>query len=63
MKLTEAVQRIRSAQSHRVSSMPNSNKVKIEVSTGDGWVTIMKDITRGMAEDIIRQASNKVILG
>lgn len=65
MKITEAVNKIKAAgkQNTRIAPMTGSDKYKIEVNIGQGWAIVVKDVTRQMAEDIIRQADNKVILG
>jgi hypothetical protein len=66
MNITEAVQKIKQAGAGntRITPMPDgSDAVRIEVNLGQGWATIISGIKRGMAEDILRQATNRVLLG
>lgn len=64
MQLSEAVKRIKSAGTENTRITPaSSGKHNVEVKTPGGWVKVVSDVTRPMAEDIIRQATNKVILG
>jgi hypothetical protein len=58
-----AVQQIRESEGSRIVNLPNSGKVKIEVLRGGEWVTVLRELERPIAEDVIRQASNRVILG
>jgi hypothetical protein len=52
------------ADNTRISPDPvDKTKTKIEIRTNNGWVTIKRGIPKGLAEDIIRQASSRVILG
>jgi len=60
--LKETVERIRKASQNRIVP-DNGGKVKIEILTEAGWITAVPNVTRNIAEDIIRQATNRVILG
>lgn len=65
MHLKEAIQKIRDAglENTRISVQPNG-KAKIEIKKGNNWVTVMKDIQNmRIAEDIMRQASSRLLLG
>lgn len=61
MSLQDVVERIRKAEEVKIT--PKGDKVVIEIKTTAGWVAVIKDLERSMAEDIIRQANNRVILG
>jgi len=61
MSLQDVIERIRKAEEVKIT--PKGTKVVIEIKTTAGWVTVIKDLERPMAEDIIRQANNRVILG
>lgn len=63
--LAEIVERIKKAgiNNTRISQDQSTGKARIEILTNSGWVTIRKDLTQSMAEDIVRQASSRVILG
>lgn len=65
MCVQEAVQKIREhgIGNTRITPISGSDKVKIEVKSNSHWVTVLKDITQPMAEDVMRQASSRVILG
>lgn len=61
----DAVNRIREAGSGntRISPIPNSRKVKVEIKVNNSWVTVLRDLDQTIAEDVLRQATNKVLLG
>lgn len=60
----EAVEKIRQVgvDNARITQLGNG-KAKIEVKTKAGWVSVLSNINSRIAEDILRQATNKVILG
>ncbi len=60
----EAVEKIRQVgvDNARITQLGNG-KAKIEVKTKAGWVSVLNNVSSGIAEDILRQATNKVILG
>lgn len=47
----------------RIAETASSNAVVIEVYKVNQWVAITKPISKSIAEDIIKQASNKLLLG
>ena len=63
--LKEAINKIREVgmTSTRITPITNSNKVKIEININGSWVTLLSGITHSMAEDAIRQANGRLILG
>lgn len=69
LSLTEAMQQIKTAgaKNVRVVPMPNQPAITgmhmIEVKNGGGWVGIVSGLSKTAAEDIVRQATNRVILG
>ena len=68
INVNEAIQRIKQAGSTGVRAVPMPNQpvadgdYQIEVMD-NGWIPIMTGIKKKIAEDIISQAVNKVILG
>lgn len=60
----EAVEKIRQVglDNARITQLGNG-KAKIEIKTKAGWVSVLSSVNSGIAEDILRQATNKVILG
>jgi hypothetical protein len=64
MTIKEITEKIRNVgpNNYRIVSI-SQNKVKLEINTPQGWVSILSGVTRQMAEDTIRQATNKVIMG
>lgn len=69
LNLTEAIQRIKSAgaKNVRVVPMPNQSAINgmhmIEVKDGGSWTGIVSGLSKTAAEDIVRQATNRVLLG
>lgn len=62
--IKEAVERIKSVGPQNARKVPKTNgTVDIQILQGGTWVTVLESINAGSADDIIRQASNKVILG
>ena len=62
--IKEVVSKIKKAGVENVRKIPATNgMVEIQIRAGDSWYTIMEDVPAKSADDIIRQASNKVILG
>jgi hypothetical protein len=64
LNMNEAVQKIKSVGSTnaRIISSPDG-KAQIEVREGGAWNPLVSGITRKIAEDIMSQATNRVILG
>ena len=62
--LNEAVNKIKSAgiSNTRITTV-SGNNYQIEVFKDGKWEVVVNSVTRPMAEDIVRQATNKVILG
>lgn len=65
MQLNEVIQRIQKAGADKASAEPMSGgkKWRIVLQTPAGRATLKDNLTQAMAEDIIRQATNRVILG
>jgi hypothetical protein len=69
ININEAIQKIKEVgpKNVRVVPMPgqnvNSGDYQIEVMSGGSWSSIVLGIKKSMAEDIINQATNRVILG
>lgn len=60
----EAVEKIRQVglDNARIIQLGNG-KTKIEIKTKAGWVSVLSNVNSGIAEDILRQATNKMLLG
>ena len=69
INVNEAVSKIKSVGSSKVRCLPiegqnvNTGTYKIEIKQNDTWVTIVECPNKKIAEDIINQAINNVILG
>lgn len=68
INLNETIQRIRAVGAHNARSVPMAGESidgqhQIEIKEDSGWQPIVSGITKRTAEDIISQATNKVILG
>jgi hypothetical protein len=61
--IKEAVDKIRQVGTTNARITPVGNRCKIEIYTGKEWVTLLSNLERNIAEDVIRQATNRVILG
>lgn len=67
--INEAVARIKKVGSSHVRSVPmpgqnvNTGNYQIEIDEGNGWTPIVVGVQRSIADSIIQQAVNKVILG
>jgi hypothetical protein len=62
MTIKEAAEQIKKAKNTRIT--PSGNTYLIEIQTDAGWAALpLKNLNRKMAEDIIRQADNKLLLG
>jgi len=60
----EAVEKIRQVglDNARIIQLGN-DKAKIEIKTKAGWVSVLSSVNSGIAEDILRQATSKMLLG
>jgi hypothetical protein len=69
INLNEAIQKIKTVgpSNVRVIPMPGQNMMtgnyQIEVQDNGSWSSIVVGIKKAMAEDIVSQATNRVILG
>ena len=70
INLNEAIMKIKAAGATRVRAVPMANQsvhsgsYQIEVAQGDGsWTAIVEGITKSVADELITQATNRVILG
>jgi hypothetical protein len=68
LNISEAITQIKAvgANSVRVVPMPSQNvdgDHQIEINQDGKWTAIVVGVKRAMAEDIVRQATNRVLLG
>jgi len=69
VNINEAIQKIKRAGAANVRTVPmdgqsvNDGNYQIDIRNNGGWDTILVGVKKQMAEDIIRQATNKVLLG
>ena len=69
INLNEAVQKIKQVGGTNVRAVPMSGQsvqggqFQIEVKEGGAWSPIVSGVSKKIAEDIINQAINRVILG
>lgn len=69
LNVNEAIQRIKTIGASNVRIVPmdgqpiNDGNHQIDIRNGTGWETIVTGVKKRMAEDIVNQAVNKVILG
>lgn len=66
MNVSEAIQKIKSSSNTRIVPMPGNNiqgSHQIEILESGSWNVVVSGITLRMAEDMVRQATNRVILG
>lgn len=69
ININEAIQKIKSAGATSVRTVPMTGQAvdggdyQIEIKTGDSWSPIVTGVKKPMAEDIMRQATNRVLLG
>lgn len=67
--LNEAIQRIKQAGVNHTRILPVTGESalgdnqEIQVKESGEWRTVVTGIKRSMAEDLVRQATNRVILG
>lgn len=62
--LQEALTKIRTAgvDKARITPVPNSKRSKVEVNENGNWVFVL-ELDTIIAEDILKQATNRVICG
>jgi hypothetical protein len=65
MNITEIVERIKKEGTQKaiIESVPGSDKCKLVLRLPQGDVTLKSGLTRSMAEDILRQATDRLLLG
>lgn len=69
VNISEAIVRIRRAGANNVRTVPmggqdvRTGNYCIEVREGGAWVAIVEGLPKTAAEDIVTQATNRVILG
>jgi|APFre7841882654_1041346.scaffolds.fasta_scaffold156373_2 hypothetical protein len=62
--IREAVEKIKSVGVENTRITPTTpGKCKIEIKQNNAWVTILEDVNIKSADDIIRQASSRLLLG
>jgi hypothetical protein len=63
--LQEAVNKIRQAgeANSRIVPTTGSKQVRIEVNIDGKWITVIESIDGNMAEDVFKQAKNRMICG
>jgi|3_EtaG_2_1085321.scaffolds.fasta_scaffold00047_26 uncharacterized sporulation protein YeaH/YhbH (DUF444 family) len=69
VNVNEAIQKIKAAGTAAVRAIPmpgqnvNSGNYQIEINQAGVWTAVASGISKKIAEDIISQATNRVILG
>jgi hypothetical protein len=68
LNLNEAKQRIKKAGAANARAVPMKGQTidgdhQIEILEGSQWVSIATGISRSMASNLIKEATNRVILG
>jgi len=69
ININEAIQKIKKAGATSVRTIPMSGEsvdggdYQIEIQVGSSWEPIVTGVKKSMAEDIVRQATNRVLLG
>jgi len=69
INLNETIQKIKKAGVNNVRAVPmagqnvNTGQYMIEIKEGNAWVPIVEGIPRVTADNIIQQATNRVICG
>lgn len=69
VNVNEAIERIKSAGAGNVRSVPmpgqnvNDGQYQIEINQNGQWVPVATGISKRISEDLISQATNRVILG
>lgn len=69
LNLNEVINSIKKVGASAVRTVPmsgenvNDGNYQIEIRSGDMWTPIVTGVKKPMAEDIIRQAVNRVIIG
>jgi hypothetical protein len=69
VNVNEAIQKIKSAGATNVRVVPmsgqniNTGDYQIDLQSNGQWSTIVTGIKKSMAEDLVNQATNRVILG
>jgi len=65
MSLKETIERVKSVGIDKARIVPadKSGKFVLEIEENKQWVKVTKPMSRTMTEDVLRQATNKVILG
>ena len=69
VNVNEAIEKIKKAGVQFVRTVPmpgqnvNTGDYQIEIKEGGAWSPVATGITKKIAEDIISQATNRVILG
>lgn len=67
--INEAIQKIKAVGEQSVRTVPmagesvNDGYYQIEINSKEGWQPIVTGVKQQMAEDIIRQATNRTLLG
>ena len=62
--MQNAIQQIKQAGPENTKITPTENNlVKIQIKTPTGWVTIANNLKQNLAEDMIRQSTNRLLLG
>ena len=67
--MNEAIRKIKSAGENNVRSVPMSGQsvqggdYQIEIREGSNWITVVTGVQKAVAESIVSQAVNRVILG
>lgn len=69
ININEAIQKIKQAGAQAVRTVPmpgqsvDGGDYQIEIQVGNSWQPVVTGVKKPMAEDIVRQATNRVLLG
>lgn len=63
VNLKETIQKITLAGVNNARSVPDGDSFKIEVKRGGVWQPIASGLTESIANDILKRAANRTILG
>jgi len=63
MSVREMIERVKSVGIDKARIVPAEGKFVLEIEENNKWIRLTKPMSRTMTEDVLRQATNKVILG
>jgi len=63
MKLNEAIEKITKAGPNNVRIVSDKSRYKIEAKIGGVWISVIDGVEKSIAENLVRKALNRTILG